>query len=413
MSSVPRKKVTPITEGGGGRPPKSFAEQIAEGIHAAHVDLAAEWLTRLQEILAVPARSAFPTTSLLDHIPDLIQDIARDLAKPAEQALVANTSVMAKAQELGNLRFRQQASVHQLLREYRLLADVINAFVASEVDRLGLQAHSAEALRVAARLHESVFVLMQTTIDTFVARYAEKTARQTAQLEGFNRTVTHELRQPLGTIVSAVGVLRRHDAPAGARARCLDLIDTNSRRMAALTTKLLTLSSLDSDSPQIQETDLARLAHDTAKQLGEMAERRRVEMRVLVPAIRIVADVARVELVLVNLISNAIKYFDPAKRDRFVEIAASPQGERVLLSVRDNGLGIPREDLDRVFDSFYRAHSARDDELEADGIGLGLAIVAECVRYLGATISIDSEVGSGTTVSLSLPSTPPAETPAS
>jgi signal transduction histidine kinase len=134
-----------------------------------------------------------------------------------------------------------------------------------------------------------------------------------------------------------------------------------------------------------------------------MAARRGVAVRRNVPPIRLVTDVARVELILVNLVSNAIKYSDPAKADRFVEITAAALDEDVQLIVRDNGVGIPRAHLNRVFEAFYRAHSARDSELGADGIGLGLAIVTECARHLGATLAIDSVDGSGTTVSVRLP----------
>jgi signal transduction histidine kinase len=71
-------------------------------------------------------------------------------------------------------------------------------------------------------------------------------------------------------------------------------------------------------------------------------------------------------------------------------------------------LGIPQDHLGRVFEGFYRAHAARDRELDADGIGLGLAIVAECARHLNATLHIDSEEGRGTTLSVHLPATPAA-----
>jgi signal transduction histidine kinase len=381
----------------------AFATTIAESMRASHVELAARWLQRLHDLLPVPVAAVFPSSSLLDHIPDLIEQIAGDIASGSTEALVTNTSVIRKAQELGELRYRQQASVHQLLREYRLLADVLNAFVDEEVVRLNLDTHASEALAVAARLHEAVFLLMQTTVDTFVALYADTVTRQNTRLEGFNRMITHELRQPLGTIRSAVEVVRSGDTTPEARDRCIDLIETNSRRMAAMTTRLLTLSTLDADSIQTQEADFGRLVEDAAGQLDEMAARRGVAVRRNVPPIRLVTDVARVELILVNLVSNAIKYSDPAKADRFVEITAAALDEDVQLIVRDNGVGIPRAHLNRVFEAFYRAHSARDSELGADGIGLGLAIVTECARHLGATLAIDSEDGSGTTLSVRLP----------
>jgi signal transduction histidine kinase len=403
MIKKPRRAESRTSSGSHGGEHGTFASALADRIRAAHVELAARWLQRLHDLLPVPVTSVFPSASLLDHIPDLIEQVAEDLASTAEQAFVANTSVVAKAQELGDLRHRQQASVHQLLREYRLLADVLNGFIGEEVVRLGMKAHCQEALAASARLHEAIFVLMQTTVDTFVARYADTVKRQTAQLDGFNRTVTHEIRQPLATIRSAVEVLSRDDTPAETRTRCTQLIETNCRRMAALTTRLLTLSSLEVDSLQTQGADLARLVDDAASQLDEMATQRGVTIRRTVPELLLVTDVARVELILVNLLSNAIKYSDPRKSDRFVEINASQDEEHALLRVRDNGIGIPRASLGRVFDGFHRAHSSRDQELGNEGIGLGLAIVAECARHLGATVSVESEEGNGTTLTVRLP----------
>jgi signal transduction histidine kinase len=367
------------------------------------VELASRWLQRLRELLPVPAASVFPSESLLDHIPDLIEHLAEDLAAPGEHPLVANTSVIAKAQELGDLRYRQQASVHQLLREYRLLAEVLSGFVSEEIIRHQLDTHASESLAVAARLHEAVFLLMQTTVDTFVARYAETVAHQTTRLEGFNRMVSHELRQPLGTIRSAVELLRREDVVPDVRERSLEIIESNSRRMATLTTRLLTLSSLAVDSLETQEVDLAQLVNDSIDQLAEMAAGRQVKLAVQVPAVRIVTDIARVDLIVVNLVSNAIKYSDPSKEERTVTISAVEDGDHVCLSVADNGVGVPTADLDRVFDGFYRAHAARDRELGADGLGLGLAIVAECARHIGATLALRSDDGSGTTFTVRIP----------
>ena len=383
--------------------PPTFADGIAAAIRNAHVELAATWLKKLNELLPVPVTAVFPTASLLDHIPGLIEHIADDLHSGATQALVANTAVVTKAVELGELRFRQQASVHQLLREYHLLADVLHEFIGNEIARRGPDAPATEALAIAGRLQGAVFVLMQKSVDTLVARYAETVARQTTRLEGFNRMVTHELRQPLGTIRSAVEVLRHPSTLEEARNRCVELIESNSGRMATITTRLLTLSSMEVNSLQTQEIDLMSIASDVVAQLAEMAEKRGVSLRLDIPSVRMVTDVARVELILVNLISNAIKYGDPAKSERWVEIAAQELGNDVRLSIRDNGVGISKEHIGRVFDGFYRAHSARDRELDADGLGLGLAIVAECARHIGANVGIDSDEGRGTTVNVSIP----------
>lgn len=124
----------------------------------------------------------------------------------------------------------------------------------------------------------------------------------------------------------------------------------------------------------------------------------RVELMEPIPDVAV--DAARVRLVLVNLMGNAIKYADAAKPVRWVRIAFGTEGDDGAwwVCVSDNGMGIPLELQPRVFQRFFRAHPGH-----ADGSGLGLAIVQEAVQQLRAEIHFDSEPGVGTTFRFSLP----------
>jgi signal transduction histidine kinase len=118
--------------------------------------------------------------------------------------------------------------------------------------------------------------------------------------------------------------------------------------------------------------------------------------------------------VLVNLFSNAIKYSDQTKPIRLVEVLAgqdSDDGRCATIVVRDNGIGIPGEAQETVFNQFVRAHAGRDGELSNDGIGLGLSIVRECMRAIGGTIRLESEEGVGTSFHLTLPHAAEPPTP--
>jgi signal transduction histidine kinase len=119
----------------------------------------------------------------------------------------------------------------------------------------------------------------------------------------------------------------------------------------------------------------------------------------------VTADRARLELVLLNLISNAIKYSDHAKPNRFVEIASvtSERPDVCTVTVRDNGIGITHPETQPIFKRFYRGHVARDAELGTSGMGLGLSIVADCVEALNGSIRVESSPGEGTTFFLELP----------
>ena len=170
------------------------------------------------------------------------------------------------------------------------------------------------------------------------------------------------------------------------------------------------------DGPSEQHVELQTSANEVARQLEEMASSRNVEIRVQPGLPSLFVDPARVELVLLNLVSNAIKYSDPAKPDAFVEIGSGVDPDTpgtCEIYVRDNGLGIPDTHRDAVFDRFFRAHAHLDTELGVSGSGLGLAIVADCVRALGGSIRCESVTGEGTTFYMTLPRAKATADPAS
>jgi signal transduction histidine kinase len=136
-----------------------------------------------------------------------------------------------------------------------------------------------------------------------------------------------------------------------------------------------------------------------------MAIAREVDLRIDQQLPEIVTESAQLELVLMNLFSNAIKYCDLQKTTRYVEVVGVPSmtpGE-CTICVRDNGIGIPEEKLPHVFSRFFRAHRDRDEELGTDGSGLGLSITEEAVRILGGSIRVESKEGEGTSVFVTLP----------
>lgn len=384
-----------------------YCEVIAGRIRDQAEALSKHWLVRLNELVPVPPNEVFPTEAILDHIPTVIREIGAYLRSPDDEEIGSNAVVLDKARELGVLRYGQKASIHQLLREYEVLGVILQRFVSDETLRLGLGPEASDALALASRLSRAVHVLLRTTVDTFTAEYADTIARQTTQLEGFNRMVSHELRNPLGTLGYAVSLLRRDEIASdpGRRGKIVDMVARNFERMRDLLQKLEQLSHLEkeaSDLPTLQRVELDALAAEVARQLAEVAEKRGVEIRIAGKLPVVVVDPARVELVLMNLVSNGIKYRDPDKAERWVEVGAG-EGDSIVLWVRDNGLGIPSGASASLFTRFFRAHPERDAELGNEGSGLGLSIVHECVEALGGRIRVESDEGQGTTFFVDLP----------
>jgi signal transduction histidine kinase len=161
----------------------------------------------------------------------------------------------------------------------------------------------------------------------------------------------------------------------------------------------------------MQRVDVGVLAEEVRRQLEEMAVTRGVVIRIADGLPTVVTDPARIELILMNLVSNAIKYRDPNKSDAFVEIShrhhvarSVPEApDRWTLVVADNGLGIAPEHQRSIFGRFVRAHAHMDSTLGVSGTGLGLSIVADCAEALGGSVACESQPQRGSTFAVHLP----------
>jgi len=390
----------PVTE--------DFSSRIAQRPRVERAELATRWLERLSAVLPVDPNRVFPTNHLLDHIPELIVEIAAYVEQPAREEIAANAHVVAKARELGMLRYQQEASVHQILREYWLFEGVLSTFIDEELSRTSGDVDGHQIVEVLARMHQGIGVLQQATVEAFIEQYSQRVAAQRSQLESFNRMVSHEMRQPLAALQFAIRLLRTPDTEGTEidRDRLTALLERNIHSSVELTRQLTRLSGLDPKTSelQVQRISLTSVAREAARQLGDMASARGVDVRVSDDLPEVVVDVAAVELMLVNLISNAIKYSDPQKAERFVEIEpASAEDSEWAVSVRDNGIGIPAKDLENVFRAQFRAHAGGHADTPVEGLGLGLTIVKDCLRTIGGTITVRSAEGTGTTFTIVAP----------
>jgi hypothetical protein len=150
----------------------TFGDLIGQRIQECRQSLASRWLHRLTSLLPVDTAAVFPTQELLDHIPELFDEVGVYLRTPETEGIAANSGVISKARELGRLRHQQQASVHQLLHEYEILGDILLTFIVEEIERLGLEAPPTASIEIARRLNQAVCALLRTTVNTFVSEYA-------------------------------------------------------------------------------------------------------------------------------------------------------------------------------------------------------------------------------------------------
>ncbi|NBD25079.1 cell wall metabolism sensor histidine kinase WalK [Paenibacillus glycinis] len=220
----------------------------------------------------------------------------------------------------------------------------------------------------------------------------------------FVANVSHELRTPLTTIKSYAEALDEgamDERELGQR--FVGVIRNETERMIRLVTDLLHLSRLDSNQAPLrrQQTNVPEMLEEVADRFSFQMRKKSIRASVRVEdAISTVwLDRDQIDQVLDNLVSNAIKYTLDGGR---IEIAARRQEpSSIAISVKDTGIGIPKRDLGRIFDRFYRVDKARSRNM--GGTGLGLSIAREIVKAHGGTIALDSELNEGTTVTVVLP----------
>jgi signal transduction histidine kinase len=390
----------------------SYCEYVGKALQEQQRELSLRWLERLVALLPVEANAVFTSNELLDHIPGLIEEIGKYVAAPEIADIAANTVVTEHARQLGQLRHRQHASVHQVLREYDLLGEVLEQCLDERTSARSAAPAASECLEACRRVGRAVRVLMQTTVVTFLSEYTDTITAQAGRIEQFNRAVSHELRNVLGTMQFSGALLASgSSSDATNHDRIVATLRRNTERALQIVHTLERLPRsgiLTPDTPTEQIVDLSELVGEVFRQLHDMSEVRGVTLRRGDALPRFFVDTGRLELVLVNLVANSIKYSDPHKTERFVEVTAVATDDTHEIRVHDNGIGIPAAAIPKVFERFHRAHQELDSAFGIDGTGLGLSIVDECVRSLGADIRVESEERVGTMFVLTLPRKLPA-----
>ena len=216
--------------------------------------------------------------------------------------------------------------------------------------------------------------------------------------------VSHELRTPLASIQGYTETLLDgaiHDEDNNIR--FLTIIRQNAERLRRLTEDLLTISRIELQRHRFQfaHYNLVSLLTDLVEAMRPMAVKKRIEMTMEVPreGAEAFCDSEAIHQIVTNLLDNALKY---TPEGGSVSIGARPlSGDRVIVYVRDTGIGIPKEDVPRLFERFYRVDKARSREL--GGTGLGLAIVKHLVRAQGGEVGVESTPNLGSTFYFTLP----------
>lgn len=390
MPKVAKKKTSP------GKRSVTAAARIDEecplaGVLATHLrgskrELTTKWLDRIMDRVSLDPNRVFPTDELLDHVPLLIEGVADYVEDPAAEVGV-DMPVVAKAMELGALRHKQGFDAYEILKEYEFLGGILFTFFARTVENIAEPCEKRQLMACGSRLYRAVTIIQQATMSHFLLLADKQVAEREERLRGVNRVISHEIKNRIGAILGASTLLDEvGELPEAKRTELLEIIARNAREMRNTVENVVVLSRLENeDSRQHKHVRLPEAVKEAVRQVREAAKGAKIEVRIKdgIPDIEISAAV--IELCVKNYLSNAIKYSNPRQPERVVEISGNveekgPDEREIIVRVCDNGLGVPVDKREHLFERFFRAHDTIKD---IEGTGLGLSIVRETVERQG------------------------------
>jgi len=220
----------------------------------------------------------------------------------------------------------------------------------------------------------------------------------------FIRKVAHQLRAPISAIQSCLKVVTEGYGPKNIHMDMIKRAENRTKTIIPLVNDLLDLATTEElkKHNQRESIDLNKMLDKTIALMNEKAEGKKVVLSLMIkeslPQIK--AHPEDIDDVLINILDNAIKY-TPSKGK--IEVIANSDRKKIVVEIKDTGIGIAQEDIHHVFDEFYRSENAR--KIEKEGTGLGLAIAKKIIETYGGNIQVESKVNEGTKFTIILPVT--------
>lgn len=230
---------------------------------------------------------------------------------------------------------------------------------------------------------------------------ASEIARSEDDQKKFVANVSHDFRSPLTSIKGYLEAMLDGTIPLEMHEKYLTIVLNETERLTKLTNGLLTLNNLNTKGIFLDKTDfdLNKVIRNTAAAFEGTCKEKTIAIELILcgDTMLIHADMGKIQQVLYNLFDNAIKF---SHHDSIIKIETSEKGNKVFVSVKDSGIGIPKEDLKLIFDRFYKSDSSRGKDKK--GTGLGLSITKEIIHAHGEHINVISTEGAGSEFLFSL-----------
>ncbi|HZG69111.1 MAG TPA: PAS domain S-box protein, partial [Herpetosiphonaceae bacterium] len=300
----------------------------------------------------------------------------------------------------------QDAEHLAMLQRVGLRSGMIVPLIARERTLGAISLGAAESSRLfgMADLHLAEDLARRAALAIDNARLYGEAQAAVRLRDEFLSIAAHELRTPVTTVLATSQLLRRRGARdpvlSERNQRALQVMEEQAKRLSRLITSLLEVSRLASGHfhIELEPLDLCTLVHRIGEEVRPTLERHTLVLSCLDQQVMIEGDPLRLEQVLLNLIQNAVKYSPDGGQ---ISLRLEQRDEQAIITVADEGVGIPEPALPHLFQRFFRA--ASKDQAETAGMGIGLYVVHEIVTRHGGTVEVTSDEGHGSTFTVRLP----------
>lgn len=376
----------------------TFAKFIEATLLSESSELARKWLDALRARLPERSERIFPDETLLNHVPLLLRRISETLTSGLD--ITQDDFVRQEMRALADLRRSQGYDIEELVQEF----DLLGGIVAERVEELCAQytgeTPPLEVLAVVRQMQRALDSLTRLIMRAFRRGVTSEQLDRAAVLNSVGRTVAHELRTRLHTSLLLLESYREQAVDGDSV--LLDRLGNSLRRIENVVSDVFAVAVMQgrADPDGGGRRPLDEVLGELVDELREFAGEERVELRLQADLPRFVVDASRLQLVLMNLLGNAIKYSDPTKSGSWVAISVEPTEvpRRWNVLVRDNGIGIKAGEQSRIFDRNVRGSGIGS----RDGQGLGLALAQEAAIQLGSALTVSSREGEGSTFCFAL-----------
>jgi signal transduction histidine kinase len=357
--------------------------------------LVESWIEWVRNRITTNTVNALPERALRNHIPPILSSLAQFLREPIE---------LARSEMLGNLRLHGQIrrdqgfSLEEVLAEFDGLAEVVTESVMQELLSQKHDFEASDLLKTTQRLSSGLRSISYIAMGTYARSDAERAHQMAENLEHLARAIMHEMSNPLNTISLGLDVISDRQENTSSAAQ-VDAMRAAVRRCKYLLDTMRVLTVAENARAGSNMVELPDAVTRIIREFERSTKAAGIEViRDEMPELRVEAIL--LYIILANVISNSIKYSDPDKSEKFVKIGASYNSEEhdsgfCVLVIEDNGIGIPDEFLPRVMQKGFRGHPGH-----ADGTGIGLYLVQQSAAARGGSVTIESEEGQGTKVTV-------------